>query len=137
MGREARGGVQSGVDPVRPSDGGSRSLLRQSGADTVITTSATSGRLLGLAPDSPRVVAAMDDLLESGVGLDVHEDPAGVDEVGRDPRQLRNVVLSVVREGRRLRFDDPSLGVVRAQDVLIVVRSHRTGDHGQGSPHGV
>lgn len=102
-----------------------------------VTRNTGCGRLLGLAPDSPRVVAAMDDLLESGVGLDVHEHPAGIDEVGRDPRQLRNVVLSVVREGRRLRFDDPSLGVVRAQDVLIVVRSHRTGDHGQGSPHGV
>lgn len=112
------------------------SLLRQSGADTVITTSATSGRLLGLAPDSPRVVAAMDDLLEAGVGLDIQEHPAGADEVGRDARQLRDVVLSVVREGHRLRFDDPSLGVVRAHDVLIVVRSHRTEDHGQGSPRG-
>ena len=38
-------------------------LLRQSGADMVITTSATSGRLLGLSTDAPRVVAVVEDLV--------------------------------------------------------------------------
>ncbi|MGY1634155.1 potassium channel family protein [Geodermatophilus sp. SYSU D01186] len=100
------------------------SLLRQSGADTVLTTSATSGRLLGLAPDNPRVVGVMEDLLEHGVGLDLHERPARAGEVGQDPRQLPDIVLSVVRNGARLRFDDPQVGTVQDGDVLIVVRSH-------------
>ena len=43
-------------------------LLRQSGADTVITTSATSGRLLGLSTDAPRVVAVVEDLVTGGQG---------------------------------------------------------------------
>ncbi|MGY1623944.1 NAD-binding protein [Geodermatophilus sp. SYSU D00965] len=66
-------------------------LLRQSGADTVLTTSATSGRLLGLAPGNPRVVGVMEDLLEHGVGLDFHERPARAGEVGLDPRQLPDI----------------------------------------------
>ena len=48
-------------------------LLRQSGADTVITTSATSGRLLGLSTDAPRVVAVVEDLVTGGQGLDLHQ----------------------------------------------------------------
>ena len=60
-------------------------LLRQSGADTVITTSATSGRLLGLSTDSPRVVAVVEDLVTGGQGLDLHQRTATSSEVGLGP----------------------------------------------------
>jgi voltage-gated potassium channel len=99
------------------------SLLRQSGADTVITTAATSGRLLGLSTDSPGVVAVVEDLLSSGTGLDLTERPVGAAEVGLEPRQLRDVVLSVRRSGRTFRFDDPLIGGLQSEDVLVVVRS--------------
>jgi voltage-gated potassium channel len=103
-------------------------LLRQSGADTVITTSATSGRLLGLSTDSPRVVAVVEDLLTGGHGLDLAQRPVRPGEVGLGPRDLRDVVLSVARGGRSMRFDDPLVGTLQSQDVLVVVRSHEP-DH--------
>ena len=74
-------------------------LLRQSGADSVITTSATSGRLLGLSPDQPGVVHVVEDLLTAGRGLDLQQRTVTLSEVGLGARQLRDVVLSV-RAGR-------------------------------------
>ena len=99
-------------------------LLRQSGADTVITTSATSGRLLGLSTDAPRVVAVVEDLVTGGQGLDLHQRTVTSSEVGLDSRSLRDIVLSVTRGGRTLRFDDPLIGTLEPEDVLVVVRSH-------------
>ncbi|MPQ98445.1 Ion channel protein [Modestobacter sp. I12A-02628] len=101
------------------------SLLRQSGATTVITSSATSGRLLGLSCDSPNVVAVVEDLVTSGRGLDITQRPVGPGEVGMDARQLRDIVLSVSRGGRALRFDDPLIGTLQSGDVLVVIRSNR------------
>ncbi|MBB3082884.1 potassium channel family protein [Geodermatophilus sabuli] len=99
-------------------------LLRQSGADTVITTSATSGRLLGLSTDAPRVVAVVEDLVTGGQGLDLQQRRTTAGEVGLGPRQLRDVVLSVTRGGRTLRFDDPLIGTLQPDDVLVVVKAH-------------
>ncbi|MGY1844819.1 potassium channel family protein [Modestobacter sp. SYSU DS0875] len=106
------------------------SLLRQSGADTVITTAATSGRLLGLSTDQPRVVAAVEDLLTAGRGLDLQQRTVTHSEVGLSPRQLRDVVLSVTRGGRTLRFDDPLIGTLQSEDVLVVVKAHRSPEGG-------
>jgi voltage-gated potassium channel len=99
-------------------------LLRQSGADTVITTSATSGRLLGLSTDAPRVVAVVEDLVTGGEGLDLHQRTVTSSEIGLDARSLRDIVLSVTRGGRTLLFDDPLIGTLQPEDVLVVVRSH-------------
>jgi len=99
-------------------------LLRQSGADTVITTSATSGRLLGLSTDAPKVVNVVEDLVTGGQGLDLHQRSVTASEVGLAPRSLHDIVLSVTRAGRTLRFDDPLIGELQAGDILVVVRSH-------------
>jgi voltage-gated potassium channel len=101
------------------------SLLRQSGADSVITSSAAAGRLLGLSTDSPRVVAVVEDLLTAGRGLDLVQRHVAQSEVGLDARSLHDVVLSVTRGGRTLRFDDPLIGTLQSEDVLVVVKSRR------------
>jgi voltage-gated potassium channel len=99
-------------------------LLRQSGADTVITTSATSGRLMGLSTAAPKVVSVVEDLLTSGHGLDLNQRPVKSGEVGLDPRQLRDVVLTVSRGVQTFRFDDPLIGTLETGDVLVVVKAH-------------
>ena len=48
-------------------------LVRQSGADSVITSSDAVGRLLGLASFSPNLGSVMEDLLTYGEGLEVAE----------------------------------------------------------------
>jgi voltage-gated potassium channel len=100
------------------------SLLRHSGATNVITTSATAGRLLGVSTDAPQVVTVVEDLLTGGEGLDLNQRRATADEVGLHPRQLHDIVLSVTRGGRTLRFDDPLIGTLQHEDLLVVVRSN-------------
>ncbi|MFJ1754814.1 potassium channel family protein [Kitasatospora sp. NPDC088134] len=97
-------------------------LLRDSGADNVITAADTAGHLLGVASLSPDVGTVLEDLLSAGLGLEVAERRPAPEEVGQDPRRLAEPVLAVVRDGRPLRYSDPGIGTVRAGDRLIVAR---------------
>lgn len=95
-------------------------LIRQSDADSVITSSDAAGRLLGLATGSPRIVEVLEDLLTVGQGLDLSERPVTPEEVGAAPRPAPGeVVMTVVRGGRILRFDDPAAARAAAGDVLV------------------
>ena len=100
-------------------------LLRQSGAGSVIVTSETAGRLLGLAADSPDTVDVVEDLLSFGAGLDLMERDVRADEVGHAPGDLVPAVLAVVRGGRRHAFDEPEVRTLRAGDRLVQVQSPR------------
>ncbi|CAN5421923.1 potassium channel family protein [soil metagenome] len=95
-------------------------LLRQSGADSVITSSEASGRLLGLATRNPRLVQVVEDLLNSGEGLALAERECSSEEVGRPvadvPGQL---TVGVVRGGEMLRFDDPRARLLEAGDRVV------------------
>ncbi|MDH3006412.1 potassium channel family protein [Gordonia alkanivorans] len=51
------------------------SLLRRSGADTVVVSAATAGRLMGIATRTPHVVEVVDDLLTPGTRLSMVERP--------------------------------------------------------------
>ncbi len=48
-------------------------LLRNSGADVVLTTSGATGRMMGLAANAPHYVQVVEELLERGTGLDLVE----------------------------------------------------------------
>jgi len=99
-------------------------LLRQSGASSVVVSSETAGRLLGLASDSPRTVDVVEDLLSFGAGLDLSQRPARPDEVGRDPATLAMPVLAVLRRGTILHYDDASVTPLQNGDELIYAASH-------------
>ncbi|GAA0319039.1 NAD-binding protein [Kineococcus aurantiacus] len=81
-------------------------LLRQSGANSVVVTSETTGRLLGLAAGSPAAVEVVEDLVSFGTGLDLVERPVAAGEVGCRPGDLDTPVLAVLRAGRVLRFHE-------------------------------
>lgn len=94
-------------------------LLRQSGADSVIVSSETTGRLLGLAPSSPESVAVVEDLLSFGDGLDIAQRPVRADEVGRSAASLDVPVLAVLRGGHALGYDHAGAAVLEAGDHLV------------------
>ena len=74
-------------------------LLRQSGADSVVVSSETAGRLLGIATSTPSVVEMIEDLLTPDAGFAIAEREVETKEVGGSPRHLPDIVLGVVRDG--------------------------------------
>ena len=124
------------VAAVRESD--NVPLVRQSGADSVITSSEAVGRLLGLSSLSPTLGSVMEDLLTYGAGLEVAERDLLVPEVGKQPQSLPDQVIAVVRDGQVHRYFDPVVTQLARGDRLIVVRpaeelpwAPRPGTHGE------
>ncbi|MFJ9964188.1 potassium channel family protein [Streptomyces avermitilis] len=96
-------------------------LLRQSGADAVITSASAAGRLLGLSVLSPSAGMVMEDLIQQGSGLDMVERPVIKAEVGKGVRETGDLVVSVVRGHRVLGYDDPAIGTLQLTDRLITI----------------
>ncbi len=97
-------------------------LMRQSGADSVITSSDAVGRLLGLSSLSPTLGSVMEDLLTYGEGLEVAERDLLVSEVGLQPQSLPDQVIAVVRDEKVYRYFDPVVTQLARGDRLVVVR---------------
>ena len=119
-------------------EGENVSLVRQSGADAVVTSSDAVGRLLGLSSVSPALGSVIEDLLSYGEGLEVAERELLVTEVGKQPQQLPDQVIAVIREGQVHRYFEPAVTQLARGDRLIVVRpaeelpwAPRPGTHGE------
>ncbi|MEU1353023.1 potassium channel family protein [Streptomyces cinnamoneus] len=97
-------------------------LLRQSGADTVVTSSSSAGRLLGMSMMSPSVGSVLEDLLTYGNGLDVVDRPVTKAEAGRSPRQCDDLVVAVVRGHRLLHYTDPEAATLQLTDRVITIK---------------
>jgi voltage-gated potassium channel len=74
-------------------------LLRRSGADVVLTTSGATGRMMGLAANAPHYVQVVEELLESGSGLDLVERTIDASTAGtlNDHRREGELVIAVFR----------------------------------------
>ncbi|OEY27043.1 TrkA family potassium uptake protein [Corynebacterium sp. Marseille-P4321] len=118
------------VASVRESE--NQHLLMQSGADSVVVSSETAGRLLGIATVTPPVVEMVEDLLSPDEGFAVAQRPIDDDEVGANPRHLADIVLGVVRSGELYRIDSPEAETVEPGDRLLYVRMHAPGESKQG-----
>ncbi|MDT0266939.1 potassium channel family protein [Streptomyces sp. DSM 44915] len=118
-------------------------LLRQSGADAVITSASAVGRLLGLSMMSPSSGAVMEDLIQHGKGLSLKERPVTNEEAGGSPRDCADLVVSVIRGHRLLPYDDPDVATLELTDRLVVIHrvtpeeehqiARRAQDRGPGS----
>ncbi|WP_228976105.1 TrkA family potassium uptake protein [Streptomyces sp. DH12] len=101
-------------------------LLRQSGADAVITSASAAGRLLGLSVLSPSAGAVLEDLIHQGSGLDLVERPVTKAEAGQDVRHTSDLVVSVLRGHRLIGYDDPEASPLQLTDrVITIVRRAR------------
>ncbi|CAL9501941.1 hypothetical protein SUDANB96_03493 [Streptomyces sp. enrichment culture] len=96
-------------------------LLRQSGADEVVTGASAAGRLLGLSVLTPAAGLVMENLMRQGSGLDMVERPVTKAESGRRPRDLADLVVTVVRGHRVLAYDDPAIGVLEPTDRIVTI----------------
>jgi voltage-gated potassium channel len=97
-------------------------LLRQSGANSVIVSAETAGRLLGAATTSPNVVEVVEDLLTPDAGFAISEREVEESELGGSPRHLGDIVLAVVRSDNLHRVDSPKVDALERGDRLLYVR---------------
>lgn len=100
-------------------------ILRQSGANTVIPTAESAGRLMSLSLMSRTAGEIMEDILDSGRGLEVAERDVTTGELGMAPQDLDalgQIVLAVVRHGIPHRFDTDTIDRLQAGDRLVVIR---------------
>jgi voltage-gated potassium channel len=108
------------VAAVRESE--NAGLLRDGGADGVVVSSEAAGRLLGVAASSPSTGAIFEDLLVPGQGLELIDRPVEREEVGLPPRQCRDLVVAVVRDGETQMFSQGMDLKLRKSDRVVVVR---------------
>ena len=90
-------------------------ILRRSGASAVITSDEATGRLLGLAIDSPYQAELIEDLLLVGKGVDLIEHEPDPALVGQEPP---DGTVAAIRRGRIV----PAPGHVEEGDRLLLVR---------------
>ncbi|MFT3714371.1 MAG: NAD-binding protein [Gordonia sp. (in: high G+C Gram-positive bacteria)] len=97
-------------------------LMRQSGANSVVVSSETAGRLLGIATLTPSVVEVVEDLLSPEEGYAIAEREVDPTETGGSPAHTKDLVLGVVRDGSLYRVGDPQVESIEAGDRLLYVR---------------
>ncbi|URM90705.1 potassium channel family protein [Streptomyces sp. MRC013] len=108
-------------------------LLRQSGADAVITSASAAGRLLGLSVLSPSAGTVLEDLIHQGTGLDIVERPVTRAEAGRSVRDTEDLVVSVLRGHRLIGYDDPEASPLQLTDRVIAIKRSK-GANGVAAP---
>jgi voltage-gated potassium channel len=100
-------------------------VLKQSGADVVIPTAESAGRMLALSLTSPVAGSLVEDLLESQHGLEIVERDVDASEIGVPPESLgrsHHIVLAVMRAGQTHRFDEGIVTTLQDGDRLVVIR---------------
>lgn len=97
-------------------------LLHQAGANSVLTSSETAGRLLGSATHHPHTVQLVEDLLTPDSGFTLAQRPPHPHEIGHDPRTLPDLVVSIVRDQHPHPLDTPSTHTIRPGDQFVYLR---------------
>ena len=101
-------------------------LLHQSGANAVITSSGSAGRLLGMSTETPEITEVLEDMLTVGGGLDIVEREIGAGDAGPlPPQEHASMIVAIVRDGEVLRFDDDRAAELRPGDRVVELFSHR------------
>lgn len=99
-------------------------LLKKSGVETIIAPAVTSGSLMATATSQPNVVHLLEDVMTSEKGMYLNQRDIKGEEIGRDPRRLKGiVVLGVVRSGKILSLDKlDSLKLKEGDNLLYMDR---------------
>jgi voltage-gated potassium channel len=92
-------------------------ILKRGGASVVVTSDEATGRLLGLAIDSPHQAEMIEDLLLIGEGADLVERHVDESEVGLP---VPTGTVAIVRDGRIIR----AAGVMESGDRVLVIETN-------------
>jgi voltage-gated potassium channel len=122
--RQLTGGQVRIIAAVREQE--NAALVKQSGAHHVIVSSSTAGRLLGLTTTAPPLIDVVEDLLTPGQGMALAMRSAERDEVGRNPRELKALVVALIRRGKVLTLGGEQAETIATGDMLVYIRDEET-----------
>ncbi len=113
-------------------------LMRQSGANSVIVSADSAGRMLGSSAVSAHLGTVLEDLITFGEGIEVAEREILMREVGQPPSTLPDKVVAVIRDDTLHYYYEPAVSHLARGDRLVVIRSAverpwapRPGTHGE------
>jgi voltage-gated potassium channel len=99
-------------------------LLEQSGADSVVSSSAAAGRLLGMATHTPGIAEAISDMLSIGEGLDIRQHEVGPGGAGEAERAGWGPIVAVRRGEELIPFGDERIAELLPGDRVIALHSN-------------
>jgi voltage-gated potassium channel len=96
-------------------------LLRQGGADVIVSPGRVGGYLLADAVESAYTVGLINEMLTERGRVRLTERLPGADEVGRMVRALPCLVIGIERDKKRILFWDLGEAEVKADDLMLVI----------------
>ncbi len=105
-------------------------VLRQAGANTIITPATFGGSMLASAVDHTHLARYMEDLLTAGGKVDLLEEEVRPEDVGKSTLDfLPDVVLRIYRNGKMLSLDEFRRNErVKEGDIVMLLKHHHTED---------
>ncbi len=108
--------------------GSVRDILKEAGADHVITSSEFGGRLLAVSINQPGTAMLFDDLTSTGAGNDVYEIKAPMEVVGlgfgevlAKVKEEYNMIVMAIRRGDMTIINpDPSFKVEKGDHLIVI-----------------
>jgi len=105
-----------------------RKLVKQGGADVIVSPSKVGGYLLADAISHPNTVDYLYDLMTAGGSVTLVERAARTNEVGQSTRMVDGgMVVGLYRAGEKIGFWEVEKTPVRAGDILLLIS--RTAEH--------
>ena len=102
-------------------------LIRQAGAQIVISSSRAGGYLLADAVTTTHVADYVLDLLTAGGRVRLIERPALPEEIGKNPRQIQeSLVVRIHRGEEKIGYWEGDKFTIQAGDILLMI-AHRGG----------
>lgn len=98
-----------------------KKLLTDSGADEVIVSSSSAGRILGMATQTPKAARIVNDLLTFGEGLDINERIVDADGEALDQGRPTETAIAVVRGDQVMRPGESDCLPLRKKDSVIYI----------------
>lgn len=97
-------------------------LIRQAGADVIVTPSLVGGHLMADSVDTSHVADYVSDLMRTSGRVRLRQRVARAEEVGRPMREIGpELAVRLIRGNERVGFWEGERACVRAGDVLLVI----------------
>lgn len=97
-------------------------LIKQSGADVIVSPAKLGGYLLADAVIRPHTVSYMVDMMTAGGTINMTERPAKPEEIGKYMHEIKpELVVRILRDGKQIGFWERSENKIKQGDLLVII----------------